>query len=85
VFDCYVSIVTIIYLFGFRYELLNIINTSSGTMFATKLLPIVLLCVLCINNTYGSKLNVPRVLLPVFDTFTVKFNIEVTDDGCYKW
>lgn len=54
-------------------------------MFLTKLLTIVLLGILCINNTFGSKLNVPRVLLPVFDTFTVKFNIEVTDDGCYKW
>lgn len=54
-------------------------------MFSTKLLPIFLLGILCINNTFGSKLNVPRVLLPVFDTFTVKFNIEVTDDGCYKW
>lgn len=54
-------------------------------MFSTKLLPIVLLGILCVNNAFGSKLNVPRVLLPVFDTFTVKFNIEVTDDGCYKW
>lgn len=54
-------------------------------MFPTKLLTVVLLGILCINNTFGSKLNVPRVLLPVFDTFTVKFNIEVTDDGCYKW
>lgn len=35
--------------------------------------------------TYCSKLNVPRVLLPVFDDFTVSFNIEVTDGGCYKW
>jgi len=80
------SILTIIYLFGSRYELLNIISTSKiGTMFPTKFLTIVLLGILCINNTFGSKLNVPRVLLPVFDTFTVKFNIEVTDDGCYKW
>ncbi|VVC36046.1 Invasin/intimin cell-adhesion fragments,Bacterial Ig-like, group 2 [Cinara cedri] len=53
-------------------------------MFTMKFVS-VLLCIICLNYTFGSKLNVPRVLLPVFDTFTVNFNIEVTDDGCYKW
>ncbi|XP_014480293.1 PREDICTED: nuclear pore membrane glycoprotein 210 isoform X2 [Dinoponera quadriceps] len=31
------------------------------------------------------RLNVPRVLLPVFNNFAVNFTLEVTDDGCYKW
>lgn len=31
------------------------------------------------------RLNVPRVLLPVFNNFAVNFTLEVTDGGCYKW
>jgi len=31
------------------------------------------------------KLNVPRVLLPIFNNFAVNFTLEVTDGGCYKW
>lgn len=54
-------------------------------MFSIKLLKLILGVLLCTSKTFGSKLNVPRVLLPVIDTFTVSFNIEVTDDGCYKW
>ena len=33
----------------------------------------------------GSKLNVPRVLLPLFHDFTTNFTLEVKDSGCYKW
>ncbi|XP_050442398.1 nuclear pore membrane glycoprotein 210-like [Adelges cooleyi] len=43
----------------------------------------ILLGILC--GALGSKLNVPRVLLPVLDRFTVNFIVEVTDGGCYKW
>lgn len=54
-------------------------------MFSIKLSSLILSVLLCTSKTFSSKLNVPRVLLPVIDTFTVSFNIEVTDDGCYKW
>uniref|UniRef100_T1H9E2 BIG2 domain-containing protein n=1 Tax=Rhodnius prolixus TaxID=13249 RepID=T1H9E2_RHOPR len=33
----------------------------------------------------ASKLNVPRVLLPVFRDISVNFTLEVTGIGCYKW
>ncbi|XP_043283019.1 nuclear pore membrane glycoprotein 210 [Venturia canescens] len=32
-----------------------------------------------------SRLNVPRVLLPVFNDFPVNFTLEVTEGGCYQW
>lgn len=31
------------------------------------------------------RLNVPRVLLPVFNDFPVNFTLEVTEGGCYQW
>ncbi|TGZ53948.1 nuclear pore membrane glycoprotein 210 [Temnothorax longispinosus] len=31
------------------------------------------------------RLNVPRILLPVFNNFAVNFTLEVTDGSCYKW
>lgn len=35
----------------------------------------------------ASKLNVPRVLIPIFKDFTPNFTLEVTenDDSCFKW
>lgn len=33
----------------------------------------------------GSKLNVPRVLLPIFNKFSINFTLEVTEGGCYRW
>ncbi|KAJ8960331.1 hypothetical protein NQ318_004065 [Aromia moschata] len=33
----------------------------------------------------SSKLNVPRVLLPVFNDFATNFVLEATEGGCYKW
>ncbi|KAK6643599.1 hypothetical protein RUM43_005109 [Polyplax serrata] len=38
-----------------------------------------------ISLSAGSKLNVPRVLLPLFHDFTTNFTLEVKDSGCYKW
>jgi nuclear pore complex protein Nup210 len=35
--------------------------------------------------TQHSKLNVPRVLLPLFREFCTSFTLEVSDKGCYKW
>lgn len=37
------------------------------------------------TTSTAHKLNVPRVLLPVFNNFAVNFTLEVTDGGCYKW
>jgi nuclear pore complex protein Nup210 len=36
-------------------------------------------------NAQNSKLNVPRVLLPLFKEFCTNFTLEVSDTGCYKW
>ncbi|XP_046395888.1 nuclear pore membrane glycoprotein 210 [Ischnura elegans] len=35
--------------------------------------------------TDASKLNVPRVLLPLFSQLSTNFTLEVTEGGCYKW
>ncbi|XP_054278791.1 nuclear pore membrane glycoprotein 210-like [Macrosteles quadrilineatus] len=43
---------------------------------------------LLINISFAvdaSKLNVPRVLLPLFNQFSTNFTLEVSEDGCYKW
>ncbi|XP_049962965.1 nuclear pore membrane glycoprotein 210 [Schistocerca serialis cubense] len=40
------------------------------------------------SGVLGSKLNVPRVLLPLFNSFNTNFTLEVVDaasGGCYKW
>lgn len=46
-----------------------------------------LLCVAAISVFFVdcSKLNVPRVLLPLFNDVSTNFTLEVTDGGCYKW
>ncbi|XP_012259706.2 nuclear pore membrane glycoprotein 210 [Athalia rosae] len=36
-------------------------------------------------STDAHRLNVPRVLLPIFNDFPVNFTLEVTEGGCYKW
>jgi nuclear pore complex protein Nup210 len=36
-------------------------------------------------HAQNSKLNVPRVLLPLFKEFCTNFTLEVSDPGCYKW
>ncbi|VEN56349.1 unnamed protein product [Callosobruchus maculatus] len=41
--------------------------------------------VLCSTCVRTSKLNVPRVLLPIFNDFPVNFTLEATEGGCYKW
>ncbi|XP_970065.4 nuclear pore membrane glycoprotein 210 [Tribolium castaneum] len=40
---------------------------------------------LFIASAFSSKLNVPRVLLPIFNDFSMKFLLEANDGGCYKW
>lgn len=37
------------------------------------------------NVASASKLNVPRVLLPIFNDVQTKFVLEATEGGCYKW
>lgn len=38
-----------------------------------------------ISDATVHRLNVPRVLLPVFNDFAVNFTLEVTDGACYQW
>ncbi|XP_076668038.1 nucleoporin 210 [Andrena cerasifolii] len=38
-----------------------------------------------VTNATVHRLNVPRVLLPVFNDFAVNFTLEVTDGACYQW
>lgn len=33
----------------------------------------------------AAKLNVPRVLLPLFEHFSTNFTLEVSENGCYRW
>ncbi|XP_076658304.1 nucleoporin 210 [Halictus rubicundus] len=43
----------------------------------------VLFCM--VSDATVHRLNVPRVLLPVFNDFAVNFTLEVTDGACYQW
>ncbi|XP_049546523.1 nuclear pore membrane glycoprotein 210 [Anopheles darlingi] len=36
-------------------------------------------------QTDATKLNYPRVLLPIFDHISVNFTLEVVEKGCFKW
>ncbi|XP_015435256.1 PREDICTED: nuclear pore membrane glycoprotein 210 [Dufourea novaeangliae] len=38
-----------------------------------------------VSDATVHRLNVPRVLLPVFNDFAVNFTLEVTDGACYQW
>lgn len=41
-----------------------------------------------ISSIYGAKLNVPRVLLPVFNSLSTSYELEVTEapiGGCFRW
>ncbi|KAG5875314.1 hypothetical protein JTB14_016901 [Gonioctena quinquepunctata] len=49
------------------------------------LLTVILKLLLVISLVCSSKLNVPRVLLPIFNDFAAKFTLEATEGGCYKW
>lgn len=45
-----------------------------------------LICVLTlISQTSATKLNYPRVLLPIFDKISINFTLEVIEKGCFKW
>nr|XP_050870070.1 nuclear pore membrane glycoprotein 210 [Vespula vulgaris] len=57
---------------------------STATMVSTVFfLFIFLLC--ATKDVTTHRLNVPRVLLPVFNDFAINFTLEVTDGGCYQW
>ncbi|XKL60082.1 hypothetical protein PGB90_001098 [Kerria lacca] len=43
---------------------------------------LVFLIIVTVNS---SKLNLPRVLLPLFKFSPTNFTLKVTDNGCYKW
>ncbi|XP_023018857.2 nucleoporin 210 [Leptinotarsa decemlineata] len=48
-------------------------------------LTILINLILIIVPANSSKLNVPRVLLPIFNDFSTTFTLEATEGGCYKW
>ncbi|XP_058828895.1 nuclear pore membrane glycoprotein 210 [Topomyia yanbarensis] len=37
------------------------------------------------SSVAGTKLNYPRVLLPIFDHISVNFTLDVVEKGCFKW
>ncbi|KAI4468828.1 nuclear pore membrane glycoprotein [Holotrichia oblita] len=45
----------------------------------------VLYFLLFVSITRSSKLNVPHVLLPIFNELNVNFTLEAVNGGCYKW
>ena len=69
----------------------NICRRNIGNMFGLTTLWRAVLLVGLVAAFYDTtvstthRLNVPRVLLPVFNNFAVNFTLEVTDGGCYKW
>ncbi|ERL89556.1 hypothetical protein D910_06921, partial [Dendroctonus ponderosae] len=50
-----------------------------------KWLRVSAMLIVLFNVVSASKLNVPRVLLPIFNDFQSKFVLEATEGGCYKW
>ncbi|XP_066245926.1 nuclear pore membrane glycoprotein 210 [Euwallacea similis] len=50
-----------------------------------KLTSICTLLLTLLHAISASKLNVPRVLLPIFNDFQTQFVLEATEGGCYKW
>ncbi|XP_039450976.1 nuclear pore membrane glycoprotein 210 [Culex pipiens pallens] len=48
--------------------------------------PTLVLALLALGSSAAAtKLNYPRVLLPIFDHISVNFTLEVVEKGCYKW
>ncbi|XP_037824848.1 nuclear pore membrane glycoprotein 210 [Lucilia sericata] len=44
-----------------------------------------LLIFCALKCTEATKLNYPRVLLPIFDKISINFTLEVKEKGCFKW
>ncbi|CAH1388735.1 unnamed protein product [Nezara viridula] len=51
-----------------------------------------ILCLICCyiqlnygDDLAGSKLSVPRVLLPLFRDLSINFTLDISGGGCYKW
>ncbi|XP_011500196.1 PREDICTED: nuclear pore membrane glycoprotein 210 [Ceratosolen solmsi marchali] len=59
----------------------------AGLQKLLKIFCITALCVLVFVFPFvvADRLNVPRVLLPVFNDNPVNFTLEVTHGGCYQW
>lgn len=52
---------------------------------AARNLGVAALLTLLMHIVSASKLNVPRVLLPIFNDIQTRFVLEATEGGCYKW
>lgn len=50
-----------------------------------KLLSLIFVVIFCSRSCHCSKLNLPRVLLPLFSDFSTTFTLEVVEGGCFKW
>ncbi len=50
-----------------------------------KMIRTCFLLILFTSLAASSKLNVPRVLLPISAKTPVNFTLEVSDGGCYTW
>jgi nuclear pore complex protein Nup210 len=59
----------------------------AGSQKLLKILCNTTICVLIFAFPFAvaDRLNVPRVLLPVFNDSPVNFTLEVTEGGCYQW
>ena len=77
-----------------KLNLKNVLNPCIGpsdsvsfveTMAGVQIISSVLCLVFIILGSFSSKINVPRVLLPIFNDFNMKFLLEANDGGCYKW
>ncbi|XP_055379498.1 nuclear pore membrane glycoprotein 210 [Condylostylus longicornis] len=50
-----------------------------------KIFLIILLMICVLRSSQSSKLNYPRVLLPIFEKISINFTLEVIEKGCFKW
>ncbi|XP_001601346.4 nuclear pore membrane glycoprotein 210 [Nasonia vitripennis] len=59
----------------------------AGSRKLLKILCTTALCVIlfALPSAEANRLNVPRVLLPVFNDFPINFTLAVTEGGCYQW
>ena len=65
----------------------NIEKIMAGSRDLVKIIAYMLCVIQLFTLTVadGHRLNVPRVLMPVFNDFPVNFTLEVTEGGCYQW
>ncbi|XP_066600784.1 nuclear pore membrane glycoprotein 210 [Prorops nasuta] len=58
---------------------------AGSTVFAKIICTALITVFFILNINFAQRLNVPRVLLPIFNDFPVNFTLTLSDGGCYKW